>query len=188
MSLTASSNHLRRVRRWVYTPMVAAVAAGAVCTGVGIGSAVADTPPAGAVPTGSAAAADTLQSGGSSYIWSLTNNTAQPVYGQWTLTDGQGQTSGMAAAQESPLTPGARLSEMQKEPDRTARPIRYATGKICYNHTWWNWSAGSERSTPLSADARDFVLTTDPRTGTLSVSYQGFNTQTDNISDSGTPC
>ncbi|MDV6278222.1 NlpC/P60 family protein [Rhodococcus erythropolis] len=60
MLIATSTRH--RLRRWAYAPIVAAIAAGAVCTGVGIGSATTDiaaatsataTPfPGAATPTG----------------------------------------------------------------------------------------------------------------------------------------
>ncbi|WP_411194443.1 transglycosylase family protein [Rhodococcus erythropolis] len=43
---TTKNDRLHRMRRWVYAPMMAAVAAGAVCAGAGIGSAQSAHAPA----------------------------------------------------------------------------------------------------------------------------------------------
>lgn len=65
------SAHLFRMRRWVRTPLIAVVAAGAVCTGVGIGSAAAETDFGDGVTAGR-------------YSWNVTNATGKTVnWGQF---------------------------------------------------------------------------------------------------------
>ncbi|MFD7046308.1 hypothetical protein, partial [Rhodococcus jostii] len=71
---TSTMSRTQRLRQLAYAPLVAAVAAGAICTGAGTSTAATDTT--------APAAADTPQSG-NAYDWYLLNHTGQPIYGTW---------------------------------------------------------------------------------------------------------
>ncbi|MFC9769160.1 hypothetical protein [Rhodococcus jostii] len=90
---------MRRLLKLAYTPLVMAVAAGAICTGAGISTA------APTVATTTPAATDTLQSG-SAYYWYLVNRTGQPIYGTWSAEmPASGDRSQVEASADHPWPP-----------------------------------------------------------------------------------
>lgn len=143
MTTTANSTPHRRTR-WSDTLVVAAIAAGAVCSRVGIST--ADT---GSTTTGSTTvtAADTAAD---TYQWTVTNYTDQPLTaGQFNRevlnNDGSPGPSSFAtigATAGSPaLAVGQQVSGYQQVPtkpaDGTPAPRTVISGQVCYAQKLW---------------------------------------------------
>ncbi|MFC9769427.1 hypothetical protein [Rhodococcus jostii] len=118
---TSMMSRLHRLRKLAYAPLVAAVAAGAVCVGAG---------------TGTAATTDAPQSG-SAYNWYLLNHTGQPIYGTWSAEMASGDKSRVETDKDHPWKPNDAAKATQYQDSR-----RYTTwkGRICYNKHWWDFA------------------------------------------------
>ncbi|MDV6278208.1 hypothetical protein R3Q06_32605 [Rhodococcus erythropolis] len=119
---TTSRRH--RLRKLAYAPLVAAVAAGTLCTGAGISTAADTTAPA---------TTDTPQSG-DAYEWALLNHTGQPIYGSWDAKMEFGAHSRVETDKDHPW-----------KPDDAAKATQYKDGNyttwrghICFNEHWWD--------------------------------------------------
>ncbi|MDV6278691.1 hypothetical protein R3Q06_35560 [Rhodococcus erythropolis] len=122
---TSTMSRRRRLRKLAYAPLVAAVAAGAVCVGPGTGAA-ATTAAAGPIYWG--------------YDWSLVNRTGQPIYGDWNVTMESGASSHVEAPDETPWQPDDVAETTQYEEDVASSQMSW-TGHICYNTHWWDYMA-----------------------------------------------
>ncbi|MDV6277250.1 hypothetical protein R3Q06_27520 [Rhodococcus erythropolis] len=124
---TTSPRH--RLRKLAYTPLVAAVAAGTLCTGAGISTAATDT-------TGPATT-DAPQSG-SAYYWQLLNHTGQPIYGSWSAEMPTGDHSEVKTDKDRPWKPD----------DASVKATQYQSsgldttwkGHICFNKQSWDYA------------------------------------------------
>ncbi|MFC9769257.1 hypothetical protein [Rhodococcus jostii] len=146
---TSTMNRLQRLRKLAYAPLVAAVAAGAICTGAG---------------TSTAADTDTPQSG-SAYNWYLANHTGQPIYGYWSAEMASGDKSRVETDAKHPWQPGARPAAVQYQSS-----WHYTTwrGRICYNEHWWSHTSSNYDYLPLGDI--EFTLSVDS-TGVLFVGW-----------------
>ncbi|MFC9768671.1 hypothetical protein [Rhodococcus jostii] len=123
---TSTMSRLHRLRKLAYAPLIAAVAAGALCTGAGV---------ALAAPT------DTPQSG-SAYNWQLLNHTGQPIYGYWGAEMASGDTSRVETDAD----------HLWKPDDASVKATMHQSvlhnttwkGHICINKHWWDFT-DSER-------------------------------------------
>ncbi|MFC9769102.1 hypothetical protein [Rhodococcus jostii] len=126
MTTSTKKSRLHRMRKLAYAPLVAAVAAGAICTGAGTSAATDTTAPA---------ATDTPQSG-NAYDWYLLNHTGQPIYGTWSAEMSTGDHSRVETDADRPW-----------KADDAAKAVQYKnwslyttwTGHICYNKHWWDY-------------------------------------------------
>ncbi|MFC9769627.1 hypothetical protein [Rhodococcus jostii] len=108
------SKNKKWLRKAAYAPLAAAVLAGAVCSGAGIGSAATDTD--AGVGTGTSA----------SKFW-MVNGTGQPIYGTLLLDS--------AMVERTKYNPwGVGESESG---EKSIVPFRSWHGRICYNQVWW---------------------------------------------------
>ncbi|MFC9768640.1 hypothetical protein [Rhodococcus jostii] len=122
---TSTMSRRQRLRKLAYAPLVAAVAAGAICTGAGIST---------------AAATDTPQSG-NAYEWALLNHTGQSIYGNWSAEMAPRDKSRVETDKDHPW-----------KPDDAAKAIQYQngwrftawTGHICYNKRWWDFTYSAD--------------------------------------------
>ncbi|MDV6278728.1 hypothetical protein R3Q06_35760 [Rhodococcus erythropolis] len=145
------------LRKAAYAPLTVAILAGALSSGMGIGSAATD---ATTTPTGTPQI-------GTAYNWSVNNHTGQPIYGTWNATMHSGNSSHVEATADHPWKPGDAPHATQyqdMERDTTW------TGHICYNKRWWDytlsdWGFGEG---PFSTTIPDFSLEVDSQ-GTLFV-------------------
>ncbi|MDV6278535.1 hypothetical protein R3Q06_34615 [Rhodococcus erythropolis] len=137
-------NHVRIV---AYVPLVMAVAAGAICTGTGIGT---------AAPATSAHHELENRPG---YEWQLINRTGAPISGNWSVSD-HGETSRVERRQNEPWMIDEIATAAQKGDYEGAR----WQGAICYRTNWWKFA-------PRVAHAHWFRLEADS-TGALFVYYQ----------------
>ncbi|MFC9769597.1 hypothetical protein [Rhodococcus jostii] len=153
------SKNKKWLRKAAYAPLAAAVLAGAVCAGTGIGSATTTDP---------ATTPDTLQSGEtSSTAWSVQNLTGQPIYGQWDAWNSDGAKSRVAATADDPWQLGATAKA-----DQVVTPNFGWTkwsGRTCYNKQYWDFYP----VTLNLANNTAFKLEADSR-GTLHASYTTF--------------
>ncbi|MFC9769756.1 hypothetical protein [Rhodococcus jostii] len=119
MTASGMKNRLHRLRKLAYAPL--AVAAGTICTGMGIGA---------------PAATDTPQSG-NAYIWHLVNHTSQPIYGYWGAEMASGDTSRVETDANHPWQPGH-----SDEATQYLNRWRFTTwkGHICHNRHWWDFT------------------------------------------------
>ncbi|MFC9761630.1 hypothetical protein [Rhodococcus jostii] len=118
---------------------MAVVAAGSVCTGVGVGS--AGTGAAPDAVTSSASTADTAP--GSAVLpgwvwWSLYNDTGEPVYGEWSEQVG-GDVSVLNLVKDMSLRNEGHESRKRVDDGGWFSANSYWMGHICYNHAWWNF-------------------------------------------------
>ncbi|MDV6277214.1 hypothetical protein R3Q06_27340 [Rhodococcus erythropolis] len=138
-----------RMRRWVYIPLVAAIAAGTVCAGTGIGA---------AETANTSSASDTLQSGANLH-WSLFNLTGSPIYGKWEVNDSSNRSSKVEATVDRPwLINGAASADHYYVP--AALAIQKWRGRICYHKQWWAFSPPDDVSANqfrLEVDSKDAV-------------------------------
>ncbi|MDV6278159.1 hypothetical protein R3Q06_32320 [Rhodococcus erythropolis] len=115
-----------RLRQLAYAPLIAAIAAGALCTGAGTSTAAAGTTHAPTTP-------DTPHSG-NAYNWYLLNHTGQPIYGTWDAKMDSGDHSEVKTDKDHPWKPddAAKATQYQYGSSLTTW-----TGHICYNtHSW----------------------------------------------------
>ncbi|MFC9769393.1 hypothetical protein [Rhodococcus jostii] len=156
---TSTMNRLQRLRKLAYAPLVAAVAAGAICTGAGIGTAAPT-----AADTTAPATTDTPQSG-DAFNWTLQNHTGQTIYGDWgAWMEWSGNSSHVEAPADNPW-----------HPDEAATAVMYRnmwhetrwSGHICYNKHWWDYAGWPA---PRDQDAHNFSLEADS-TGALFVYF-----------------
>ncbi|MFC9769740.1 hypothetical protein [Rhodococcus jostii] len=130
MTTSSTMSRLHHLRKLAYAPLVAAVAAGAICTGAGIGGAAsieaATTP----------ATTDTPQSG-STYDWYLFNRTGKPIYGTWNATMASGASSHVEAPANHPWRTGGGATATQ---DSDWSRYTTWTGRICYDTHWWDYT------------------------------------------------
>ncbi|MFC9768989.1 hypothetical protein [Rhodococcus jostii] len=139
---TSTMSRLHRLRKLAYAPLVAAVAAGAICTGAGTST---------AVPT------DTPQSG-SAYNWQLLNHTGQSIYGSWGAEMSTGDHSRVETDKDHPW----------KADDASVKAVQYRNpwfnttwrGEICYKEHWWDYTYTSQS---LGFDNTIFRLEADSR-------------------------
>ncbi|MFC9769671.1 hypothetical protein [Rhodococcus jostii] len=132
---------IRKNNKWLrkaaYAPLAAAVLAGAVCSGAGLGSAATDT------ETGVGAGTNIPDP--APLRWSVVNGTGQPIYGKMKLTENvlfppmppyPYSTTSIERPKERPWAVGDHEST-----ERAPRPTTGATavyeGHICYNKKWW---------------------------------------------------
>ncbi|MDV6277251.1 hypothetical protein R3Q06_27525 [Rhodococcus erythropolis] len=115
------------LRKLAYTPLVAAVAAGALCTGAGISTAATDT-------TGPATT-DAPQSG-SAYYWQLLNHTGQPIYGSWSAEMPTGDHSEVKTDKDHPWK--ADDASVKATQYQDASLLTTWTGHICFDKHWWD--------------------------------------------------
>ncbi|MDV6277249.1 hypothetical protein R3Q06_27515 [Rhodococcus erythropolis] len=111
------------LRKLAYTPLVAAVAVGALCAGAGISTATPE--PAKSTDIGND-------------MWTLTNRTGQPISGLWTV-NAYGSKSSVETSQDKPWAPDETVS---------GNTVTWAAeppwgweweGHICYNKHWWDF-------------------------------------------------
>ncbi|MDV6277247.1 hypothetical protein R3Q06_27505 [Rhodococcus erythropolis] len=126
------------MRQLVYLPLVAAVAAGALCTGAGISTA------ADATTATAPAVTDTPQSG-DAYNWYLLNHTGQPIYGSWEAKMSSGDHSEVKTDKDHPWKPDDAAKATQYE--NTGYLTKWM-GHICFNNHMWAY--GAEGYFPLS--------------------------------------
>lgn len=120
MTMTASPNALYRLRRWATAPLVAAVTAGAMCAGIGVGS---------AAETGSLASPQT------SYSWGVKDATTDAVWGEMHKEIAGGGVSELSWTKNSPLASGATATTSQIMQSFSRH---YTWGRICFRGSWWN--------------------------------------------------
>ncbi|MDV6278314.1 hypothetical protein R3Q06_33265 [Rhodococcus erythropolis] len=127
--------------------------AGTLFTGIGISDAT----------TGASDATTSTPSDNSSFHWSLTNRTGQPVSGNWQLSLKSRQSSTVDRDQAHPWkideTDGGDWEENFLKEAPTVE------GHICYNHQWWNYHA-------TASTGKNFSLEVDTN-HTLHVRYVG---------------
>ncbi|MFC9769601.1 hypothetical protein [Rhodococcus jostii] len=125
---TSTMSRLHRMRKLAYAPLVAAVAAGAVCTGAG--TSIADT-------TNAPTATDTPQSG-SAYNWQLLNHTGQSIYGNWGAEMASGDTSRVETDKDHPW----KADDASDKATQFQDSLLYTTwmGHICYQKKWWDYT------------------------------------------------
>ncbi|MDV6273941.1 hypothetical protein R3Q06_10570 [Rhodococcus erythropolis] len=129
MTRTATSR-LRSLRKLAYTPLIAAVAAGALCTGAGTSTAETTAP----------ATTDAPQSG-NAYEWTLLNHTGKSIYGSWSAEMSTGDHSLVETDKDHPWKADDAAKATQYK-DVT----RYTTwrGHICFNEHWWDATLSDE--------------------------------------------
>ncbi|MFC9769301.1 hypothetical protein [Rhodococcus jostii] len=117
---TSTMSRLHRLRQLAYAPLVAAIAAGAICAGTGTGTATTDAPQSG-----------------SAYEWALLNHTGQSIYGYWNAEMSTGDHSRVETDKDHPwkADDAAKATQYQDA-------ARYTTwrGHICYNKHWWDYT------------------------------------------------
>ncbi|MFC9769116.1 hypothetical protein [Rhodococcus jostii] len=147
-------SRLHRLRKLAYAPLVAAVAAGAICTGAGASTAAPDMTPG---PT-----TDTPQSG-STFHWTLENRTGQPVYGEWNAHYDQyaAHSSHVESSPEHRWQIGAVVGADNYQDFWHEAPDW--DGHICYNNHWWDLPR-------IEARTYSFRLEVDSK-GTLFANY-----------------
>ncbi|MFC9769175.1 hypothetical protein [Rhodococcus jostii] len=125
---TSTMGRLHRMRKLAYAPLVAAVAAGAICTGAGISTAAETTAPT---------TTDTPQSG-SAYNWQLLNHTGQSIYGYWSAEMASGDTSRVETDKDHPW----KADDASDKATMYQSILRYTTwkGHICFNKHWWDFT------------------------------------------------
>ncbi|MFC9768206.1 hypothetical protein [Rhodococcus jostii] len=116
-------SRLQRMRGLAYAPLVAAVAAGAICTGAGTGTAAA---------TATASTHTSTLRDRPGYEWSLINRTGDPISGNWSVSD-HGATSRVERYQNDPWQPDEVATAAQKGDYEGAT----WQGAICYRDHWW---------------------------------------------------
>ncbi|MDV6278447.1 hypothetical protein R3Q06_34080 [Rhodococcus erythropolis] len=127
---TIMMSGLHRMRKLAYAPLIAAVAAGAICTGAGTSTAETTAP----------ATTDAPQSG-SAYEWALLNHTGKSIYGSWSAEMSTGDHSLVETDKDHPW-----------EADDAAKAIQYKDGSrettwrghICFNEHWWDIIIGGD--------------------------------------------
>ncbi|MDV6278825.1 hypothetical protein R3Q06_36275, partial [Rhodococcus erythropolis] len=130
MTTSTKKSRLHRLRKLAYAPLVVAVAAGAICTGAGTGTAA------------QRAGADAPQSE-NAYTWALYNSTGEPIYGNWNAEMSTGYHSRVETSADHPWQPGDDAAEATQHQD-TWRNTTW-TGHICYNKHWWDFSYSAKR-------------------------------------------
>ncbi|MFC9769134.1 hypothetical protein [Rhodococcus jostii] len=126
-------------------PLVAAVAAGGICAGAGIGAAATDDTNATAVPT------HTTTDFPSNFYWQVTNHTPQSIYGYWRLNGGSDERSShVESTTDDRWQPGDHAG-MQSG----AGSPRNWEAEICYDNHWWKYRS------PLSVHTDSFSLEVD---------------------------
>ncbi|MFC9769138.1 hypothetical protein [Rhodococcus jostii] len=125
---TSTMSRLHRMRKLAYAPLAVAVAAGAICTGAGTGTAASTTTPG---------TTEAPQSG-DAYNWYLINYTGQPIYGYWSAEMASGDTSRVETDKDHPWKPGL-ASDMAAQ---FYNQFRFTTfrGHICYSKRWWDYT------------------------------------------------
>ncbi|MDV6278317.1 hypothetical protein R3Q06_33280 [Rhodococcus erythropolis] len=116
-----------RFRAAAYAPLVAAVLAGTICAGTGIGTAA---PTAAAIVT----VPPPIQN-----MWQLINTTDTPIYGNW-AQQRAGDSSEIIRGIWGPLKPGESASAAQVK--MTFGRYEYWWAHVCYNHMWRNLNGG----------------------------------------------
>ncbi|MDV6277846.1 hypothetical protein R3Q06_30610 [Rhodococcus erythropolis] len=141
-----------RRRKLAYAPLVAAVAAGALCAGAGIGEA----------RTEPVTSPETISTPWVSE-WTISNHTGQPISGSWNQRDDFGTGSAAQSYQDHPWAPDAVVTT--KLNDKWAlQPWGYAwEGHICYIKHWWDFA-------PQHVATQGFSLEVDSQ-GTLHAVY-----------------
>ncbi|MFC9768436.1 hypothetical protein [Rhodococcus jostii] len=145
--VSTKKNRPHRMRRWAYAPLVAVVAAGAVCTGAGVGSAATDPDPRSSV---AATVSDDLDTAGGgdalaarSSIFTLTyNHTREPVWGNVRTVDYSGWVQNFEWTKEDPLLPelsvdAASTEQREWSPSPAAASGAFTSASLCYNGSWW---------------------------------------------------
>lgn len=128
MSVNNMTNHPARMSRRRNTLLVAVLAVGAVCTGVGVGSAT----PASDVYLLNTGAGDVPRS--AVHGWTVENNTDQTIiFAEFHKNSGK-QYSGMDFGKNG-LAPGEHNGAYVADPD--ILNYEYTWGRACYNHQWW---------------------------------------------------
>ncbi|MFC9769602.1 hypothetical protein [Rhodococcus jostii] len=129
MTHSTKKSRLHRLLKLAYAPLVAAVAAGAICTGAGTGTAASTTTPG---------TTDAPQSG-DAYNWALFNRTGQPIYGYWNAEmPATGDHSRVETDKDRPWQPdvtSAKATQYQYSSNLTTW-----TGHICYKKQWWDYT------------------------------------------------
>ncbi|MFC9769695.1 hypothetical protein [Rhodococcus jostii] len=162
------------LRRAAYAPIAAAVLAGAVCSGAGIGSAATDT------ETGVGAGTNIPDP--APLRWSVVNGTGQPIYGKMELHEQlfvppfpppPYSTTSIERPKDHPW--GVDDHESTERPPRpNPGTIAWYEGHICYNEKWWNLESDMNMKSSVAH------LEVDSR-GTLHLvehTYDGFGTHT----------
>ncbi|MFC9769460.1 hypothetical protein [Rhodococcus jostii] len=132
MITSGMKSRLHRIRKLAYAPLVVAIAAGAICTGAGFGSAAPAATATTPAPT------DTPQSG-ATYDWYLLNHTGQSIYGNWNaeMELGSEYNSHVEAPADHPWQPNDAATAAQH-----SDWMHYTTwtGRICYKKRWWAYA------------------------------------------------
>ncbi|MDV6277955.1 hypothetical protein R3Q06_31215 [Rhodococcus erythropolis] len=125
--ITNMMSRRHRLRKLAYTPLVMAVAAGAICTGAGNGLAA----------TADASASIDTQQGRSSQDWYLLNHTGQPIYGNWNAKmDSASYSSHVETDKDHPWAPDDAAKATQNE---NWGGTLWA-GRICFDRNWWEYT------------------------------------------------
>ncbi|MFC9769681.1 hypothetical protein [Rhodococcus jostii] len=154
MTISSKKGRLHRTRNLASISLVAAAAAGAICTEAGISTAAID-PAATTMPTHTTdeAASDTFD-------WSVTNRTGQPIYGTWEVRNRAGR-SHVESSVDKPWIPGDHANSNQRKVGLYEYDLDWK-GVICYNENTWVFEKG-----PITTD---FSLEVDSR-GVLHAIY-----------------
>lgn len=128
MTVTTTPKSRHQMRRWAYTPVIAALAVGAVASGTGIGT---------ADPTTEASTEVGAESG--QYAWRVHNFTDQTLTaGDFHRDRGADVGSALAFGGDTPwpaLKPGEKTAD-------AFQPIGYSPahtwGRVCYRSQIWN--------------------------------------------------
>ncbi|MDV6278291.1 hypothetical protein R3Q06_33130 [Rhodococcus erythropolis] len=158
MTLSAKkTSRQQRLRKLAYAPLVAAVAAGALCTAIGSASALDAN--AGTAPPETAASKDC------GAYWQIVNRTGQPVSGNW-IAHGFQYESVVHTDQIHPWAIDQKVcgDTTPVVPFFVPFPNVPWEGHICYNNHWWDFDR-------RSVNTNRWSLEVDSR-GTLHAVYQ----------------
>ncbi|MDV6278171.1 hypothetical protein R3Q06_32400 [Rhodococcus erythropolis] len=152
MTISSKNGRLYRMRNLASISLVAAAAAGAICSGAGISTAAVDTGET-IMPTHTtdAAASDTFD-------WSVTNHTGRPIYGTWDAQNAEGR-SHIESSVGNPWKPDDHADAHQRG---NALGITQWKAVICYNENTWTFET--------NMDTTDFSLEVDSK-GALHAIY-----------------
>lgn len=142
-----ATNHRNRMRRWGHAPLVTALAVGALCIGVGVGSATTtDAHPSSTAGETSNGSSDT-QTDSTSNTWRLTNHSNAPVWGRVVK-----QQNASTSEINIPVDQSLQVNQSSNRATQWNSPFynEYTSAELCWNHSWHTLPRGNyDKNTEL---------------------------------------